>query len=133
VSVVDTTPPKLDLPGNLTFTAAVDPRRHALGATVNFVAGAVDAVDPEPRLTCSIPTGTFIATDQAIVSDHQLHGGRRTRKQDVRQLQRHDRDAGPSSNSIPTYNSASHPSDTSHAGDCTSTSTSRPVTSTRIV
>ena len=67
VSVVDTTPPTLDLPGNLTFTAGADKRHHAWGATVSFIAGAVDAVDQTLPVSCSIPTGTFIATDQTIV------------------------------------------------------------------
>ncbi len=67
VSVVDTTPPRLSLPGPLTFAVSFDQSHNAWGATVNFIARAVDTVDLKLPVSCSIPSGTFIATDQTIV------------------------------------------------------------------
>ena len=66
VNVVDTTPPRLVLPGNFTITAHFDTSLGAWGATLSFGASAVDIVDLKVPVKCSPPSGTFIATDKTI-------------------------------------------------------------------
>jgi hypothetical protein len=70
VTVRDTTPPKLSLPGNLTVNA-ISPA----GAAVSYAVSATDVADPNPTLSCSTPSGsgfpigqwsvTCTATDQS--------------------------------------------------------------------
>ncbi len=52
VTVTDTTPPALNLPGNIAVGAT-----SAAGATVTFSVAATDAVDPHPSVSCTPPSG----------------------------------------------------------------------------
>lgn len=54
VTVIDQTPPVLDLPSDMTVTAL-----NASGAKVNFNASAVDAVDGPVAVTCSSTSGSW--------------------------------------------------------------------------
>jgi hypothetical protein len=55
-TLVDTTPPVLNLPGNITVDAT-----SPLGATVNYSASATDAVDGAVPVSCAPPSGsTFV-------------------------------------------------------------------------
>jgi HYR domain len=53
VTVHDTTPPTLSIPGNQTVDAT-----GASGATVTFSASASDAVDPSPTVSCTPSSGS---------------------------------------------------------------------------
>ena len=60
VNVVDTTPPRLIIPGDFTIAAGFDSSRDAYGATLNFAPRAVDIVDLKLPVSCSPASGTFI-------------------------------------------------------------------------
>jgi hypothetical protein len=62
VSVRDTTPPSLSLPGTILVNATS--RR---GARVTYAASAFDVVDPSPRVTCSPPSGAIFPLGTTIV------------------------------------------------------------------
>ena len=53
VTFIDTTPPVLTVPGNMSVSAT-----NASGAVVTFTATATDAVDPSPTVTCSPASGS---------------------------------------------------------------------------
>jgi hypothetical protein len=63
VTVVDTTPPALTLPGNLTVTA-----EDASGALVNFTASANDLVDGSVAVTCQPASGSFFPLGITVVN-----------------------------------------------------------------
>ena len=52
VTVQDTTPPVVTVPGNMNVAAT-----GAGGAVVTYTAGAVDAIDPTPTVVCAPPSG----------------------------------------------------------------------------
>lgn len=62
VSVFDTTPPVLTLPGDL-FAAATS----AAGAVVTFAATATDLVDPSVPITCTPPSGSTFPIGITVV------------------------------------------------------------------
>ena len=53
VTFIDTTPPVLTVPGNMSVSAT-----NGSGAVVTFTATATDAVDPSPTVTCSPASGS---------------------------------------------------------------------------
>ena len=53
VTVQDTTPPVVTVPGNMTV-----PATGPGGAVVTYTASAVDAIDPTPTLVCTPPSGS---------------------------------------------------------------------------
>jgi HYR domain-containing protein len=63
VTVVDTTPPALTLPSNLTVTAL-----NASGAVVNFVTSANDLVDGSIAVICSPVSGSLFPIGMSSVS-----------------------------------------------------------------
>ena len=71
VTVVDTTPPALTLPSNITVTAV-----NASGAPVSFVVVANDLVDGPVSVTCSSAPGSIFPIGQTTVncSATDLHG-----------------------------------------------------------
>jgi len=62
VTVVDTTPPKLTLPQNMTLDAT-----SPQGALVNFSTGASDIVDLHPTVSCSPTSGSIFAIQTTVV------------------------------------------------------------------
>jgi len=75
LSIVDTTPPTLTLPANLTATAVTP-----AGAVVTFVASASDLVDGTRTVTCAPASGsTFaIGTTTVACSASDTHGNQKT-------------------------------------------------------
>jgi hypothetical protein len=75
LSIVDTTPPVLTLPANLT-TTAVTPA----GAVVTFAASASDLADGTRPVTCAPPSGsTFvIGTTTVTCSASDAHGNQKS-------------------------------------------------------
>jgi hypothetical protein len=63
VKVQDTTAPVLTVPGNITTTAT-----SAAGAVVTYSATASDAVDPNPAVNCSTPSGSTFPLGTTTVS-----------------------------------------------------------------
>lgn len=63
VTVVDTTPPTLNLPGDLTVTA-----ENASGAVVNFTVSANDSVDGSVAVSCSPTSGSLFALGTTLVT-----------------------------------------------------------------
>jgi len=62
-TVVDTTPPDLDTPPD-TINEATGPD----GATLEFVATATDAVDPNPVVVCAPPSGSTFPLGDTVVT-----------------------------------------------------------------
>jgi hypothetical protein len=62
VTVVDTTPPVLLVPANITARAT-----GATGAQVTFVASATDLVDPAPVVTCVPASGSLFPLGTTVV------------------------------------------------------------------
>jgi len=59
----DQEPPLLTVPANITATAPT-----SAGVTVTFAAGATDAVDPAPIVSCTPPSGSTFAAGTTTVS-----------------------------------------------------------------
>jgi len=70
LAIVDTTPPSLTLPGNITTEAT------APTTVVSFVASATDAADPSPVVSCSPASGFAfpVATTTVQCSATDAHG-----------------------------------------------------------
>ena len=64
VSVVDTTGPTLELPGDFSIEAAYSRARQGWGATITYSASATDSVDGRVRVACTPPSGTFVAVSE---------------------------------------------------------------------
>lgn len=70
VTVVDTTPPVLTLPGDQTVEAT-----SAAGAVVTFVTSATDLVDGSVAVVCTPPSGsTFLGTTTVSCTATDAHG-----------------------------------------------------------
>jgi hypothetical protein len=63
VTVVDTTPPQLTVPANLTVLAT-----SAQGAIVTYTATATDIVDPAPTVTSTWPSGSLFPVGTTTVT-----------------------------------------------------------------
>jgi len=70
LSIVDTTPPSLTVPGNITAEAT------AAATVVSFAASATDAADPSPTVSCSPASGFAfpVATTTVSCSATDAHG-----------------------------------------------------------
>jgi hypothetical protein len=63
VTVVDTTPPLLEVPSDMVVEAS-----SPTGAVVSFAVSAQDAVDPSPTITCAPSTGTTFPVGSTTVT-----------------------------------------------------------------